>query len=151
MKRKPHSTSLVLLLVCIFTFWWGISVLAQRDLVAPPVATTQTTPTATTAIASTPLSVSETIKGTTYYYSGVFTSKDVCYSFGSGIKYSAADGGHVSVLLLTEPATTNCAQTAGTAAGEPFNVSIKLAGAAPVFDGVLLNGAPIPAQLVKAN
>ncbi len=147
MKRKPHSTSLVLLLVCIFTFWWGVSVLAQRDLNGTEIVTSQTS----SLNSSTPLIVSESISGTTHTYSGTFMPP-ACDSFGSGIHYSAQDGGHVSVLLITEPSTTNCAQAAGASTGEPFSVSIKLgAGSSPAFDGVLLNGAPIPAQLVGSN
>ena len=91
--------------------------------------------------------VSESVKGNTYTYSGVYVPP-ACDSFGNGIRYSAANGGHVSVLLITEPAGTACAQAAGISSGEPFSVSIKVAGAAPSFDGVLLNGGAIPAQLV---
>jgi hypothetical protein len=145
MTRKPHSTSLVLLLVCIFTFWWGISVLAQHDLRGSLEVTDQTAPTASAAA----LVVNETIQGGTHTYSGVYPSPPACNSFGSGIRYSAANGGHVSILLITEPSATACAQAAGADSGEPFTVSIKLAaGSNPAFDGVLLNGVPIPAQLV---
>jgi len=94
--------------------------------------------------------VSESVKGGTYSYSGTFNPSSACDSFGSGIRYSAEGGGHVSILLITSPASTACAQAAGTSTGEPFSVSIKVgASGAPVFDGVLLNGAPIPAQLVQ--
>jgi hypothetical protein len=149
MKRKPHSTSLVLLLVCIFTFWWGISVLAQHDTSTITQSNTQP---ATTASQAAPLMVSESIKNDTYTYSGVYATPSACDSFGSGIRYSAEEGGHVSVLLITEPASTACAQAAGPMSGEPFTVSIKLAaGSNPAFDGVLLNGSIIPSQLVQAN
>lgn len=128
--------------------------LSQRQVVATPVAATpsqQNQAATTAASADVPLLVSETVKGSTYFYSGVYQQKSACNSFGSGIRYSAADGGHVTILLITEPLGTSCAQAAGTGSGEPFNVSIKLAGAAPHFDGVQLNGAAIPAQLVEAN
>jgi len=154
MTRKPHSTSLVLLLVCIFTFWWGISVLAQHDLRGSLEVTDQTATAPSNNLAGAPLLVTETVQGGTHTYSGVYPTPPVCNSFGSGIRYSAANGGHVSVLLITEPSATECAQASGTGSttGEPFTVSIKLAaGAAPSFDGVLLNGVPILAQLVGTH
>lgn len=152
MKRKPHSTSLVLLLVCIFTFWWGISVLAQRDLETASPYATQAAPAVTTTGSTAPLMVSQSISKGTYTYSGVYQAKSTCDSFGSGIRYSAANGEHVSVLLITGPSAVACAQAAGTGTGEPFSVSIKLGGgSAPIFDGVLLNGSPVPAQLVQGK
>lgn len=143
MTRKPHSTSLVLLLVCIFTFWWGISVLSQHDLrgslyVANP----------SNAAA---LIITESVSGGVYTYSGTYIPPAACGSFGSGIRYNAADGGHVSVLLLTEPSSGACTQASGNGGSEPFSVSIKPGAVKPAFDGVLLNGNPIPAQLVEAK
>ena len=125
--------------------------LAQHDLQSPSLAAAQPAQTlapATTAPA--PLMVSESVKAGTYSYTGTYMPQSPCDSFGSGIRYSAANGGQVSILLITQPATTACAQAAGTSTGQPFSVSIKVkAGNAPAFDGVLLNGASIPAQLVK--
>mgnify|MGYP003387647951 CR=1 FL=1 len=148
MKRKPHSTSLVLLLVCIFTFWWGISVLTQSS--APtPVAITHYDPAVQSALV--PLAIHETVDGPTHTYTGTFMPSNACDSFGSGIRYTSADGGHVSLLLITEPSTTQCAQAADLT-GEPFSVSLKLSvGSRPAFDGVLLNGTHIPAELVESN
>jgi hypothetical protein len=140
-KRKPHSTSLILLLACIFAFWWGISILTKPQPAQPPAAVTQ----------AKPLVVHVTLSGTTQTYSGVF-SPPACDSFGSGIRYSAANGGHVTVLLITEPASAACAQAAGNSPDEPFSVSVKVSrGSAPIFDGVLLNGSNIPAQLAVGN
>jgi hypothetical protein len=147
MKRKPHSTSLVLLLVCIFTFWWGISVLAQRDMVAPAVVANQV-PTTANATAAATLVVTEAVAGGTHTYTGTYMPQSACDSFGSGIQYDG--GGHVAILLITNPSSTACAQAAGANAGEPFSVSTKGAdGSEPVFDGVLLNGVKIPSQLVQ--
>ena len=150
MKRKPHSTSLVLLLLCIFTFWWGISVLAQHDtLVATATPSLPTTPAVTTAA---PLLVNGTSKNGTFTYSGVYTPQNACDSFGSGIRYRSNEGGHVSILLITAPSSAACAQAAGITNGQSFSVSIKLSVKdIPQFDGVLLNGAAIPAQLVQIN
>jgi len=155
MKRKPHSTSLVLLLVCIFTFWWGISVLTQNsgrgDGNMVQDFSNLTSQTITQATGQAPLLVHETVNGQTHVYSGTFMPKNPCDSFGSGIRYTSAGTGHVSVLLITEPSATACAQAAGTD-GEPFSVSIKVSSdATPAFDGVLLNGNSIPAQLVEGN
>jgi hypothetical protein len=142
-QRKPHTTSLVLLLVSIFVFWWGISLLAQPTAVPAMPAPEQIQP---------PLVVHETISGGTHTYSGTFDALP-CVTFGSGVRYSAANGSHVSVLLITEPVSAACAQAAGTSGTkEPFSVSIKLTkGTLPLFDGVFLNGSSIPAQLVEGN
>jgi hypothetical protein len=147
MKRKPHSTSLVLLLVCIFTFWWGVSVLTQRD----GAQSMQLTPGTAQTNEATPVVVHESISGGTYTYSGTYTPPSACDSFGSGIRYSAEGGGHVSILLITDNSTANCAQAATLDQGQPFSVSIKLADKNPVFDGVYLNNTAIPAQLVMQN
>lgn len=144
MKRKPHSTSLVLLLMCIFTFWWGISVLAQRDLAATPAAALAT------PMPVAPMMVTESVSGTTYTFSGTYTLS-ACSSFGSGIRYSAADRGHATILLITEPSIANCAQAGGPLQEQPFTVSIKVSGEAPAFDGVEVNGSVIPSQLVTQS
>ncbi len=155
MKRKPHSASLVLLLICIFTFWWGISVLSQSS-----ISSTITVPNNQQAVsapaaeldASNPVIVHESVSGNTYTYAGNFIPRSSCGSFGSGIKYSSDNGGHVAVLLIAKTSAVDCAQAAGSSAGEPFSVSIKVAtGKSPQFDGVLLNGSLIPAQLVQDN
>jgi hypothetical protein len=147
MKRKPHSTSLVLLLLCIFTFWWGVSVLAQHDTVQSPVALHNTLP--QTNAGTAPVLVNQTYANGVFTYSGMYTPQNACDSFGSGIDYG---GGHVSVLLITAPATIACAQAAGASDAQPFTVSIKLGpNTVPQFDGVTLNGNPIPAQLVVGN
>jgi hypothetical protein len=153
MKRKPHSTSLVLLLVCIFTFWWGISVLTQTSVVPSQATAVQDFSNLNkVAITGTPLMVHETVDGATHVYSGTYMPKNACDSFGSGIRYTSAGGGHVSVLLITEPSTTACAQASSGTEGEPFSVSIKVSeGGKPSFDGVLLNGSQIPAELVASN
>ena len=123
--------------------------LAQRNLESSaPIAAMPTAPTTTDAGA--PIMVSESVSKGTYSYTGTYLPPSGCDSFGSGIRYSAANGGHVSVLLVTAPAATACAQAMGTSTGEPFSVSIKLkTGSSPQFDGVLLNGAAISAQLVQ--
>ncbi len=148
MKRKPHSASLVLLLICIFTFWWGISVLSQSTI---PVSSS--TPAGTQYNAgSEPLLVHESMSGTTRTYSGTFIPNSACDTFGSGIKYSSESGGHVSVLLISKSSSTDCAQAAEGSLDEPFTVSIKLAaGNNPTFDGVFLNGTMVPSQLIKSN
>lgn len=152
MKRKPHSTSLVLLLLCIFTFWWGISVLAQHDASLPSTVAVVSQPSQPAQTTAVPVLVSETIKNGTHTYTGSFNPQHACDSFGSGIHYSSNDGGHVSVLLITSPALTDCAQAAGTSSTQTFSVSIKLnASEQPQFDGVLLNGATIPSVLASNN
>ncbi len=151
MKRKPHSTSLVLLLMCIFTFWWGVSVLAQRSVPEQSViAATQTQPEVSPA-AGTPLMVTESANGNTFTYNGTYQPQNPCDSFGSGIQYnSASDGGHVVVVILTKPSATACAEAASVSPGQPFSVSMQLStNTAPIFDGVLVNGAPIPARLTS--
>jgi hypothetical protein len=155
MRRKPHSTSLILLLTCIFAFWWGISVLSQSA--APSLASnnsltpTENTPPSTLSNTAA-LVVHETMNGTTRTYSGTFMPANACDSFGSGIRYNATAGGQISILLITSPASTACAQAAGDSSSQPFSVSIKLAaGSNPGFGGVLLNGTSIPAQLVQDN
>ncbi|HEV8666944.1 MAG TPA: hypothetical protein VN665_03845 [Candidatus Paceibacterota bacterium] len=150
-KRKPHSTSLVLLLVCIFTFWWGISVLAQHDTSGPLASFNQSSSAPSTANTA-PITVRQTNVNGTYTYSGTFIPASPCDSFGSGVRFIQANGGHVAVLLDTEPAAAGCAQASGNDSGEPFSVSVKSKlPQPPQFDGVLLNGTPIPSQLVTGN
>jgi len=130
-------------------------VLAQHDSMQYAPAYIPQAPAANEAAGQTgsaTMVVNETIAGGTHTYSGTFIPKAACDSFGSGIKYSAAGGGHVSVILITAPSATACAQAASANVGEPFSVSIKLGpGSAPIFDGVLLNGSPIPSQLMAGN
>jgi hypothetical protein len=140
MRRKPHSTSLVLLLVCIFAFWWGVSVLAQNSSFGG----TQTA--ATGQSNAGPLAITESRSGDTYTYSGNFVPGSACEQIGSGISYSGTAQNQVTILLNTTSASTDCAQAAGTAS-IPFSASIKLAGGEPSFAGVLLNNQPIAAQL----
>ncbi len=142
MRRKAHSTSLVLLLICIFAFWWGISVFSQHTFTVFSSVTTNAQQTSAVI-------VHETVSGNTRTYSGTFNSKAMCGSFGSGIQYSAQNGGSVSVLLVTD-ASAQCAQSFDASAiPEPFNVSIQLPGTTPTFEGVLLNGIALPSQLVQ--
>jgi hypothetical protein len=149
MTRKPHSASLVLLLICIFAFWWGISLLSQSSI---PVSNTVQTTFSGSNGSATPLVVHESVAGSAYTYSGTYMPRSVCDSFGSGIRYNSEDGGHVSILLIAKPSTIDCAQAEDTAAGEPFTVAIKLAvGSNPQFDGVFLNGTKLPSQLIKSN
>ena len=122
--------------------------LAQHDTTAPATVATASQPIQTTIA---PMVVSETVKNGTHTYTGTFNSQNACDSFGSGIRYSANDNGHVAILLMTAPSTTACAQAAGTN-GQPFSVSIKLATKDQLqFDGVLLNGTTIPSILTPTN
>lgn len=150
MRRKPHSTSLVLLLVCIFAFWWGISVWIGHTTTFN-TATTATTPSiASDAPAQTAdtLKVIESKNGSTYTFNGSLPSLTDCDGLGSGISYDGATD-KVTILLTTSKPATACAEAAGTDAPS-FSVSIKHAGAAPQFGGVRLNGTLAPAQLVQS-
>jgi hypothetical protein len=151
MKRKPHSASLVLLLICIFAFWWGISVLSQSTMPAPMAMQNAADQSIDSGVLA-PIVVRESVTGETHTYSGTFMQRSLCDSFGSGIRYNSESGGHVSILLISKASGTACAQAAGEITAEPFTVSIKLASnVQPVFDGVQLNGAVVPSQLIKGN
>lgn len=149
MRRKPHSTSLVLLLVCIFAFWWGISVWVGHTTVS--TTTTASAP-ATASDASVQdsdaLKVTEAKSGDTYTFNGSLPTLTECDGLGSGISYEGSTN-KVTILLTTSKPVTACAQAA-SADAPAFSVSIKHPGAAPLFGGVRLNGTLVPAQLVQS-
>lgn len=148
MSRKPHSTSLILLLVCIFAFWWGISIFSSYSVSTKSATAAAPGPAASIAPRAEPIVVYETNNAGVYTFSGSYTLPSSCDSLGSGIRY---DSGGVSVLLSMEPPATVCTAAAGALA-EPFSVSIKLPkGAPPVFAGVFLNGSAIPASVSQSN
>jgi len=125
--------------VCIFAFWWGVSVLTQGS------STTTASFSNTAPGGAAPLTIIESHTGNTYTYSGAYTTH-ACQSLGSGIAL-AGGGGKVTILLTTAPSTFDCAQAAGDTMPEAFSVSVIHKGAAPEFEGVMLNGQPLPATL----
>jgi len=150
MRKKPHSTALVLLMVCIFAFWWGISILAEHTFSSSVSASASTAaPTENTE----PLTVYESSSGQIYTYHGTYAAGD-CDSLGSGARYEGGKNGQVIILLTTISSPTNCADASKAAGNETqdFSVSVSVQpGYSIAFQGLMLNGTLMPTQLVKEN
>jgi hypothetical protein len=132
--------SLVLLLLCIFAFWWGISVFSRN------VSTGNQVVVSSNAVQR-PLIIKETHSDDEYTYSGTYLPKNPCEQLGSGIRFVNQNGGEVTILLTTALSATECAQANDGEQGIPFSVSIK-DREKPHFMGVLLNSIEVPSELV---
>lgn len=148
-RRKPHSSALVLLVVLIFGFWWGVAVFAHYVRTGSEITAGGTAPLYYTA--QHPLSVTYTRANDEIHYQGNF-SLPSCEALGSGISYKGKNPSHVALMFMSSKSPVACAQAASEDK-TPFELSIELkeSDPLPVFDGVTLNGKTLPSTLAEAT
>ena|SRR5579859_3766608 len=143
-KARRGVAAFTILLVAIFAFWWGISVLdyqsagATSESASPAAASKEVS-----YMGDMPILVVDTQDKSTHSYHGALAVPS-CEQLGSGVSTVGSKPVHVT-LRLTLTASGDCSSS--PMESQAFAVSVSEGSAAVVFDGVVINDQIVPSQV----
>jgi len=150
-RGKKNTTTLVSLIVAIFAFWWGVSVLDQTQNVPKVITVAAADLQIDPYTAASVIVVHHSLDANHMdAFSGTITLPSGCDDLGTGIASHGSNPAHVTILLtvLKDP---GCTSAPPGGSDQPFSVSLSHAATAPVFDGVTVNGVIVPSKVVEGS